>query len=105
MGSSLNDTVTAFCKLYGIGVNDQNVLRQALKKRVRDPDPLLLFLGIIVPSGERKILSISDGMYECLCLLIVVYMCLFIYFYLFLNVVFGGHCAFGREKSNEYFGR
>lgn len=60
-GQSLSDTVAAFCKKYGIGNNYVGTLEKALRERVVSPKPLAMFIGVVIPSGERKILGIVEG--------------------------------------------
>jgi hypothetical protein len=61
MGQSLEGVVKTFCKLYSIGVTDEDVLIEALRKKVVSPVPSSLTIGVVVPSGERRILSIPEG--------------------------------------------
>ena len=60
-GQSLHDVVVQFCTLHKVGVSDMSVLENALGKRVVSPTPLDLMLGVVVPSGERKILGVPTG--------------------------------------------
>jgi len=60
-GEGIRDTVVAFCNQNGIGMNYVEKLEGALKARVVNPKPLLLILGIVVPSGDRRILGITEG--------------------------------------------
>jgi len=61
LGQSLNETVKTFCQMYSIDLNDQYVLIETLRKKVASPKPLLLLMGVIVPTGDRRILSIPEG--------------------------------------------
>lgn len=63
-GESLHDVVSMFCRQHGIGEKDLIVLENALSLRVKSPTPLSLLLGVVLPSGERKILGIQEGKYE-----------------------------------------
>jgi hypothetical protein len=60
-GMSLTDTVSAFCRKYGVGDADRSTLESALKKRVKSPPPLVLMLGVVVPTGHRRILAVPEG--------------------------------------------
>jgi hypothetical protein len=60
-GNSLKDTVLAFCREHGIAEEGRATLEAALRKRVVNPPPLLLMLGVVVPLGDRKILAIPEG--------------------------------------------
>ena len=42
-------------------VMDISKLENALRNRIVHPEPLLLLMGVIIPSGERKILSIKQN--------------------------------------------
>jgi hypothetical protein len=60
-GSSLVDTVARFCALHGVDEADRGVLQAALQQRVISPPPLALLLGVVVPTGHRRILGIPLG--------------------------------------------
>lgn len=60
-GQSLHDVVVQFCTLHNVGGNDVAVLESALGKRVQSPAPLSLLLGVILPSGDRRILGVPAG--------------------------------------------
>ena len=64
-GQDVGFVVKAFCQQYGLDVaSNYGSLVGALKERVASSpsvSPLLLMLGVIVPSGHRKILSILQG--------------------------------------------
>jgi hypothetical protein len=64
-GQDVGLVVKAFCQQYGLDLaSNYASLVGALKERVASSpatSPLLLMLGVIVPSGHRKILSILQG--------------------------------------------
>lgn len=60
-GNDLTRTVQLFCQQYGVKANYVATLEQALKAVVKNPPPLLLMMGAIVFTGERKILAIPEG--------------------------------------------
>jgi len=60
-GNDIRDTVLAFCKKHNVGNNFADKLISALKPRVVSPKPLLLMLGVVVPSGDRMVLGIPEG--------------------------------------------
>jgi hypothetical protein len=60
-GNDLKDTVQKFCQKYSVGQNFAGTLEAALRKRVKNPAALQLLLGVVVPSGERRILGIPEG--------------------------------------------
>lgn len=60
-GASLQDTVALFCRKHNVGNANIDTLTKALKLRVSSPKPLALLMGVVVPSGERKILSVPEG--------------------------------------------
>lgn len=60
-GQDLKEVVLTFCRNYGItSNNDINALITSLQKRVISPPPLALFLGVVTPLGERRILAIPE---------------------------------------------
>lgn len=60
-GRDIQQTVQTFCKEHGIKANYITTLENALKARVENPIPLLLLMGVIVSTGDRKILAIPEG--------------------------------------------
>jgi hypothetical protein len=60
-GSDLKETVLKFCKEHKVGGEFVGQLETALRKRVRNPPALQLLLGVVVPSGDRRILGIPEG--------------------------------------------
>jgi hypothetical protein len=60
-GDDLSQTVAAFCQLHSIPSNYIQTLQNSLRKQITNPPPLLLQLGIILPSGDRKILGIPEN--------------------------------------------
>ena len=60
-GDDLKSVVKHFGIKYDISQTDVNKLEVALKNRVVNPEPLLLFMGVVIPTGERKILSIEQN--------------------------------------------
>jgi hypothetical protein len=60
-GQDINVAVRVFCQGNNVGLNHFDTLLNALKARVINPRPLLLLLGVVVPTGERHILAIPEG--------------------------------------------
>lgn len=60
-GDDLSIIIKNFASQYGISQMDISKLENALRNRIVHPEPLLLLMGVIIPSGERKILSIKQN--------------------------------------------
>lgn len=60
-GRDLKRTVQTFCQQHNIKPEFQTRLETALRERVVSPTPLLLMLGAVVATGDRKILAIPEG--------------------------------------------
>jgi len=60
-GRDLKQTVLLFCQTHGVKANFVQTLEDALRQRVKSPDPLLLMMGAIISTGDRKILAIPEG--------------------------------------------
>lgn len=60
-GADIKRTVQLFCQKHSIQASYVNTLEQALRKRVVNPPPLQLILGVVTNIGERKILAIPEG--------------------------------------------
>lgn len=60
-GEDLHNTVVAFCQTHKVPVSNVPTLEAALKKRVQNPTPLQLLLGVVNPLGQRKILGIPQA--------------------------------------------
>ena len=60
-GRSLEGTVLAFCRTYGVGDADRIKLEEALRAKVVSPAPLALLLGVVLPNGFRRVLGIPAG--------------------------------------------
>jgi hypothetical protein len=60
-GEDLVETIRSFCVKYGVASKDVSVLENALRSRIIHPQPLSLLMGVVVPSGERKILTAAEG--------------------------------------------
>jgi hypothetical protein len=60
-GRDLKLTVQQFCKQHNIKPGFEGQLETALRARVVNPTPLMLMLGAVVASGDRKILAIPEG--------------------------------------------
>lgn len=60
-GQDLDFAVNAFIRLHSLPATNAPNLQRALKERVQNPDPLLLTLGVVVPTGHRRILSVPTG--------------------------------------------
>jgi hypothetical protein len=60
-GQDVRQVVTSFCKDRGIDLGNVPNLEKALRARVISPPPLLLMLGVVVPTGDRRILGIPEG--------------------------------------------
>ena len=60
-GEDLSTAVKAFSMKYGIAAKDVQVLENALRSRIDHPYPLSLLMGVVIPTGERKILSIAEN--------------------------------------------
>jgi hypothetical protein len=60
-GRDFKETIQAFCNKYFIKPEYFDTLSKALKNRVKNPPPLKLLLGVIIPAtGDRKLLGIQD---------------------------------------------
>lgn len=60
-GRDLKRTVQLFCQEHNIQATFGGKLEAALRERVVSPTPLLLMLGAIIGTGDRKILAIPEG--------------------------------------------
>lgn len=60
-GANIKQTVQVFCQKHGVQANYVDTLEQALRKRVVNPPPLQLLLGVVTNIGDRKVLAIPDG--------------------------------------------
>lgn len=61
-GQELKETVLQFCRQHGIKAEFVATLENALRARVKNPPPLKLMLGVIIPlTGDRQILAIPDS--------------------------------------------
>jgi hypothetical protein len=60
-GRDLRKTVELFCQQHGVKANFVETLETALRKQVVSPAPLLLMMGVVVATGDRKILAIPEG--------------------------------------------
>ena len=61
-GQDLQQTVRAFCEQHALPATNLETLSSALRQRVPTDTPaLLLMLGVVVPSGERKVLAVPEG--------------------------------------------
>jgi hypothetical protein len=60
-GEDLHNTVVAFCNANKVPLNNVPALEEGLRKRVQNPTPLQLLLGVVNPLGQRKILGIPQA--------------------------------------------
>ena len=60
-GDDVTATVTTFCRNKSVDLSNVPNLEKALRSRVVSPVPLLLMLGVVVPTGDRRILGIPEG--------------------------------------------
>lgn len=60
-GADFKSTVLAFCRTYRVGQEHVKTLEDALRKRVKQPTPLLLQMGVVVPAGDRRILAVKEN--------------------------------------------
>jgi hypothetical protein len=60
-GESLAQKVVQFCNEYGFASSNINRIEDALRKSIQNPKPLLLHMGVALPSGLRKIVGIPEG--------------------------------------------
>lgn len=60
-GDDLLGVLKDFGMKYGISQIDIKKLENALRGRIVHPEPLLLFMGVVIPTGERKVLSIKQN--------------------------------------------
>jgi hypothetical protein len=60
-GRDIKRTVQQFCQQHRIQASFEGKLEAALRDRVVSPTPLMLMLGAIVSTGDRKILAIPEG--------------------------------------------
>lgn len=60
-GRSVRDTVIMFCKANNVSISNVDVLEKALRARIVSPPPLLLMLGVVIPTGDRVILAIPES--------------------------------------------
>jgi len=60
-GEDLHNTVLAFCKANNVPLGNVPALEEGLRKRVENPTPVQLILGIVNPLGQRKILGIPQA--------------------------------------------
>lgn len=60
-GDDLIEIIRTFCIKYGVATKDVGVLETSLRNRIVHPQPLALLMGVVVPSGERKILSVAEN--------------------------------------------
>ena len=63
-GSDITRTIHEFCHKYSIAEKDRYTLERALRARIVNPIPFTLQLGVVVPTGDRKILTIGQGLNE-----------------------------------------
>lgn len=60
-GRDLYTVVKEFCKQHNIAAEYHGKLEKVLRERVVSPTPLLLMMGAVIGTGERKILAIPEG--------------------------------------------
>ena len=60
-GDDVVATVKNFCVNQSVDLSNVPNLEKALRSRVVSPVPLLLMLGVVVPTGDRRILGIPEG--------------------------------------------
>ena len=60
-GDDFQQTVQEFCRAHGIPSSYLQTLQNSLRQQIKVPPPLLLQLGVILPSGERKVLGIPES--------------------------------------------
>lgn len=62
-GRDIKRTVQLFCQEHNIktGLGFESKLEDALRARVVSPTPLMLMMGAVIGTGERKILAIPEG--------------------------------------------
>lgn len=60
-GQDLQQVVRAFCDLHALPASNIPNLAAALQKRVPSPPPLLLMMGVVVPTGHRRVLGVHEG--------------------------------------------
>lgn len=61
-GQDIRDVVIRFCREHGVtDASNVPILEKALRGRVASPRPPSLFMGVVIPTGDRKILSIPEG--------------------------------------------
>lgn len=60
-GRSVRDTVILFCRANNISDANVEVLEKALRSRIVNPAPLVLMLGVVIPTGDRMILAIPEN--------------------------------------------
>ena len=59
-GDDLSQIVRKFANKYGVSQADISILESNLRQRIQNPKPLLLQMGVVVPSGAREILAIPQ---------------------------------------------
>jgi len=60
-GQDVRETVLSFCRQWGVGGGYVDTLMNALRSRVNNPAPLRLILGVVLPTGHRRVLGIEEG--------------------------------------------
>lgn len=60
-GQDIKEVVRLFCVKHGISMSNAAMLEQAARARVVNPPLLSLFMGVVTPLGQRKILAIPEG--------------------------------------------
>jgi hypothetical protein len=60
-GYDIKDVVKNFCIINNIPLANTGNLEKALRNRVKNPLPLNLMLGIIIPTGDRKMLVVPEN--------------------------------------------
>lgn len=60
-GEDMRTVVTAFCRNNSVDLSNVDALEKALRQRAISPAPLQLMLGVVVPTGDRRILGIPEG--------------------------------------------
>lgn len=60
-GQELGAVVAGFCRSHNVDLGNAAALEKALRARVVSPSPLLLMLGVVVPSGDRRVLGVAEG--------------------------------------------
>ena len=60
-GNDLKTTVSKFCQTHNIPSSYYQTLQDSLRKQIRNPEPMALQMGVILPTGERRVLGVAEG--------------------------------------------